>query len=491
MTLPQQRSWHAPAIAAGKLAVLAAIYVVLAKAGFALASIHPSASPVWAPSGLALAVVLLWGFGVWPAIFAGAFLANFELPGLAVAAVIAAGNTLEACITGWLVRKWSNGARTFNSPWGVARFAGLCLATGTIVGATIGVGTLLLGGAANPAAFTSIWTTWWLGDVGGQLLVAPAILLWLRPGPPPGISELKRSAPVYAAAILIGLIAFSPVVEQTGMRGPLAFLAIIPLLWAALLHGPRVTATAALILYGFAIWGAATGGGPFARPDLNKSFLLLLTFGISTVVPSLVLSADAASRRRTEEMLRTANQRIDLRVKRRTAALAEANRKLVEEIEGRARLEAQLLGAQRLASLGSWSWDVASGRVIWSDQLRAIYGITREAFGGTFDDFLARLHPEDRPRIEAAVNQAYSAGHGFRHEERIVRPDGEVRHLQSTGQVIRDGRGAAVQMIGICQDVTDYKQAQSALEIGARTACAVAEDGKHRTAHGRRCARLQ
>ena len=186
-----------------------------------------------------------------------------------------------------------------------------------------------LTGAANPAAFTSIWTTWWLGDVGGQLLVAPAILLWPRPRPPPGINELKRSAPVYAAAILIGLIAFSPVVEQTAMRGPLAFLAIIPLLWAALLHGPRATATAALILYGFAVWGAAAGGGPFARPDLNASFLLLMTFGISTAVPSLVLSADAASRGRREEMLCTANQRFDMLIKMRTAALAEANRKLL------------------------------------------------------------------------------------------------------------------------------------------------------------------
>jgi PAS domain S-box-containing protein len=252
--------------------------------------------------------------------------------------------------------------------------------------------------------------------------------------------------------------------EQTSLRGPLAFLAIIPLLWAALFHGPRVTASAALLLFGFAIWGAAAGGGPFARADLNESFLLLLSFGISTAVPSLVLSADAASRARTEEMLRRTNRRIDMRVERRTAALAEANRRLLEENESRARLEAQLLGAQRLANLGSWSWDVASARVIWSDQLLAIYGIEREAFGGTFDDFLARLHPEDRPRIEAAVNEAFSAGHRFQHEERIVRPDGEIRYLQSTGQVNRDGSGAVVQMIGICQDVTDHKLAQAALE---------------------------
>jgi integral membrane sensor domain MASE1 len=279
------------------LAVLAAVYVAFAKGGLALASIHPSASPVWVPSGLALAAVLLWGFGVWPAIFGGAFLANFEQAGAVAGAAIATGNTLEACITGWCVQRWANGARAFDSPWGVALFAGLCLATGTLASATIGVASLVLSGGANPAAFMSIWTTWWLGDVGGQLLVAPALVLWLRPRTPPGLQELQRSAPVYAAAVLIGLIAFSPIVEQTGMRGPLAFLAVVPLLWAALLHGPRVTASAALVLFAFAVWGAAAGSGPFARPDLNESFLLLISFGISTAVPSLVLSADAVRAR--------------------------------------------------------------------------------------------------------------------------------------------------------------------------------------------------
>ncbi len=458
------RIWREPAVHVGKLAVLAALYLVLAKGGLALASVHPSASPIWAPSGLALAAVLLWGFGVWPAIFTGAFLANLEQAGALASAMIAAGNTLEACITGWLVRRWASGTRAFDSPWGVAIFAALCVATGTLVSATVGVGSLAMSGRADPAAILGIWTTWWLGDVGGQLLVAPAIVLWLRLRQPPRREEFARAVPVYAAAVLVGLIAFSPAVAQTGLRGPLAFLAIVPLLWAALLHGPRVTASAALLLFGFAVWGAAEGGGPFARSEVNESFLLLLSFGISTVVPSLVLSADAASRARIERLLRLAVRRVDLRVKRRTAALGESNRKLMLEVEGRARLEAQLLGAQRLANLGSWSWDVASARVIWSDQLLSIYGIGREEFGGTFDDFLARLHPEDRPRIEAAVKEAFNCGNGFRHDERIVRPDGEIRFLQSTGQVIRGANGSAVQMIGICQDVTDHKRAQSALD---------------------------
>jgi two-component sensor histidine kinase len=89
--------------------------------------------------------------------------------------------------------------------------------------------------------------------------------------------------------------------QQTANRSPLAFLAILPLMWAALRRNQRDTATAALILACFAVWGTASDGGPFARSNLNDSFLLLLAFMISISVPSLALSADVATRKRRED----------------------------------------------------------------------------------------------------------------------------------------------------------------------------------------------
>src|SRR5262245_64561856 len=107
-----------------RLLALGATYFVLAKLALKLASVHPSASPVWPPSGLALAAFLLWGNRVWPAIGVGAFLANATTFGsLATSLAIAAGNTAEAMLTAWLLRLWSGGADTFRTPAGVARFA--------------------------------------------------------------------------------------------------------------------------------------------------------------------------------------------------------------------------------------------------------------------------------------------------------------------------------------------------------------------------------
>jgi len=460
-----------PAAYAAELLLIGAAYFALAKGGLLLASINPSATPIWPPTGLALACFLLRGYGVWPAIFVAALIANATTAGtLATAAAIGAGNTLEGLIGAWLVDRWSNGRDTFAAPMGVARFALLSLPA-TAVSASIGVTTLAMAGLAPWADFGSIWLTWWLGDLAGALVVTPVIVLWAQGGRPAAARPaFRETAIVLALACLVGLIAFSPLIEQTTPRAPLGFLAIVPLLWGALRGGPRDTAGAALLLSAFAVWGTLAGGGPFWRGDLNDSFLILLMFMIATAVPSLALSADAAVRKRTEERLRKAQRELDERVQIRTAALTSSNLALSGEVAHRKRVETELDDqrlyleeAQRLANLGSWVWHVDADTVTWSDQLAAIYAIEPAAFAGTFEAYLKLVHADDRERVRGEIMQAFQSGHGFRVEERIVRPNGEVRHLQSVGEVIKDGTGRVVRMLGVCQDVTERKQAEKVL----------------------------
>src|SRR5256886_6941226 len=88
------------------LAALTAAYVIAGKLGLQVAYVHPSATPVWPPSGLALAAVLLAGYDVWPAILAGAFLVNITTAGsVATSPAIAARNNLEAVLGAHLDRK--------------------------------------------------------------------------------------------------------------------------------------------------------------------------------------------------------------------------------------------------------------------------------------------------------------------------------------------------------------------------------------------------
>jgi integral membrane sensor domain MASE1 len=286
-----------------ELTSIAIIYIALAKLSLALASIHPSATPIWPPTGFALGLVLLLGFEISPGIFLGAFVANITTAGsIGTSLAIATGNTLESLVGAYLINRWSNGCSTFDTPAGVIRFALICFIPSTIISATLGVGSLSVAGYADWSDFRSIWTTWWMGDLAGALVITPAIVLW-GIDPPRWLErrELTQSCLVYAATIAVGLVAFSPLLEQSPSRSSLAFLAILPLMWAALRRNQQDTATIALLLSSFAVWGTVSNVGPFVRSSLNESFLLLLAFMISVSVPSLALSAEEAVRRRHQD----------------------------------------------------------------------------------------------------------------------------------------------------------------------------------------------
>ena len=312
---------------AGGLVAIGVIYFALAKGGLALASIHPSATPIWPPTGVALAAVLLWGYRTWPAIFAAAVIANATTAGsVATAIAIAIGNSLEAVVGAYLINRWSSGCNTFSTPNSVAKFALICFVIATPISASIGLTSLAAAGYIERTNFANAWVTWWLGDVTGALVIAPVIVLWASSHYHAfNRNEFLETVGVLATAAAVGLIAFSPLIEQTPSRDPLGFLAILPMLWAALRRGPRDTATVALVLAGITIWGTLTGGGPFTTADLNVSFLLVLMFLISITVPSLLLSADVEVRKKAEKSLRRAQIELERKVAERTRELELAN----------------------------------------------------------------------------------------------------------------------------------------------------------------------
>ncbi|MCK1737541.1 MASE1 domain-containing protein [Bradyrhizobium sp. 138] len=312
---------------AGGLVAIGVIYFVLAKAGLALASVHPSATPIWPPTGLALAAVLLWGYRTWPAIFIAAVIANATTAGsVATAIAIATGNTLEAVVGAYLINRWSRGRHTFSRPNSVAKFALICIVIATPISASIGLTSLAAAGYIDRTNFANAWVTWWLGDVTGALVIAPVIVLWASSQDHAfNRNDFLETVGVLATAAAVGLIAFSPLIEQTPSRDPLGFLVILPMLWAALRRGPRDTATVALVLAGITVWGTLTGGGPFTAADLNVSFLLVLMFLISITVPSLLLSADVEVRKKGEKRLRRAQVELERKVAERTQELELAN----------------------------------------------------------------------------------------------------------------------------------------------------------------------
>jgi PAS domain S-box-containing protein len=124
--------------------------------------------------------------------------------------------------------------------------------------------------------------------------------------------------------------------------------------------------------------------------------------------------------------------------------------------------------AERIVAFGVWNWDVASGRVRWSDELHRIYGLEPGQFGGTLDAFMERVHPDDREAVWAKVSRSLETHEPFVFEERITREDGAQRILLSQGRVVVGADGEAAGLVGVCHDITDRARVEEALGASER-----------------------
>jgi diguanylate cyclase (GGDEF)-like protein len=291
------------------LTVLAVVYFIAAKFGLQFAFIHSSATAVWAPTGIALAAVLVFGYDVWPGIFVGAFVINLLTAGnLATSLGIAAGNTLEAMVGAYLVNRFAGGARAMERARDILLFGFLAGIVSTTVSPTIGLTSLCLGGFASWWDFSAIWSTWWLGDCVGNLAVAPALLIWsANPRVRLTRGDAAKSVEAVALLVCLGLISlalFGGLLPPGITHYPLEFLCVPTLLWAAYRFSPRGVATATLVLAGIALWGTRYGYGPFTDRAPNTSLVLLQTFiGFSSLL-SLTFAGVVTERRGAEEQIR-------------------------------------------------------------------------------------------------------------------------------------------------------------------------------------------
>ena len=127
-----------------------------------------------------------------------------------------------------------------------------------------------------------------------------------------------------------------------------------------------------------------------------------------------------------------------------------------------------LAEAQKIAGLGSWEWDPDTGRVSWSDELYRIFGVTPQDVQPSFENYLERLHPEDRQQSGAMVARALIDNRPFSMLERVVRPGGELRYVRSQGEVVRNERGKPIKVLVACLDISEQRHSESALRQAAQ-----------------------
>jgi signal transduction histidine kinase/integral membrane sensor domain MASE1 len=397
------------------LAVVAGSYYACGKLGLSLAVADGLVSPVWAPTGIALASLLILGYRAWPAIALAAFLVNATSgAGLATAAVIAAGNTLEGLTGAYLLRRarFSPGLTRVRD---VLLFVILGVCVATTVSATIGVSAVSLSGMGDHS-FQAHWLIWWSGDASGALMVAPLFLVGATVG-----RELLRGRLLEASALLGVVVALGVLLTVAG--GPEHRYIVFPaLLWAAIRFRQLGAAAASLVLGALGTWAALTGTGLLAGSSATERLQSIHSLVAVVTVSLLIVGATLAERERAE-----------LGARRAADLLAEA---------------------QRLAHIGSWEWAIAENELRWSEGMYHVWGEDPVSFTPSRESFLARVHPSDRARVDVADRLALREGE-LGYEFRIVRPDGQERVIQARGQLVRDEDGRPRAMIGSAQDITE------------------------------------
>jgi len=284
------------------LAVSAA-YIVAGKLSLRLASVHPSISPVWPPTGIAIVTLLMLGRRFWPSIFAGAFIVNLTTAGsMASSLGIALGNALEAVVATFLVTRFANGRHAFEKSWDVLRFALYAGVMSTALAATIGVTSLALGGFAPWNQYGLNLRTWWLGDATGALIFAPFLLLWtLNPRLKWSKKQILEASVLFICTLLTAGIVFGPVFHAQIRNDPWTFLCTPFLVWAAFRFGPREASAVICLLCTMEVVGTVHGYGPFVRKSPNDSLLLLQSFIGLKALMILIFAAEVSERQRQEE----------------------------------------------------------------------------------------------------------------------------------------------------------------------------------------------
>lgn len=328
-----------------RLTGVALLYAAAAIAGLMYAVVGSTVTLLWAPSGIALAALLGFGYQLSWGVALGAFLANAwtGIP-LAVAAGIAMGNTLEALAGAVLLHRLAGFRNALDRRQDVLALIVLAAILSTTISAGVGVAALALGGLVPIGEYASVWLKWWLGDMMGVLVVAPPLLVWLSHGRPALSPRKALEALGLGAALMFVSYQIFGAPEFAGHGHYPASLAVFPfVIWAALRFGQWGASLVTLLVSLLAVLGTSQGTGPFVVGLPVDSLMRWCTFANVVAVTGLLLAASVAEQHRAQADLKRSHDELERRVGERTRDLAGSNADLQREMAERRRLETELI----------------------------------------------------------------------------------------------------------------------------------------------------
>jgi len=303
---------------------LAAAYTLAGKFGLGLTLAHGLATPVWAPTGIALAALLIFGRGLWPGIMLGAFVVNATSSApLAFSAAAAAGNTGTVLLALWLIER-TGGLGAMERFVQMARLVAAALVS-PVVSASVGTAALLATRAIPRSDADTTWWVWWLGDSLGYLIVTPFLIAWARVRRPAVTGRAHEGVLLGVGLVISNLAGFSAWNQTLGGH-PLAYLAIPFVIWSALRFGLPGATLGTLVTSGFALWGAAHHTGPLGAAPMAEVLVWWQVYSAVIAITSLAVAGVATERLRAFQALRWSEA--EMRAAHDAAVRAEAEVRL-------------------------------------------------------------------------------------------------------------------------------------------------------------------
>src|SRR5947208_1206949 len=448
MTTSLRTPWTALRWLARALA-LAAVYFVVAKIGLRYATIGPSISPVWPPTGLAVAALVLLGPRYWPAILLGAFLANAttSIPLLA-AAGIACGNAAEATVAAYLLRHRAGQHLTLDDLVAVRTLVAVAAPVGALASAAIGVTSLWLAHVVPGVGVWSALSLWWAGDYLGALVLAPVLLTWAGPaGGRIGRRTAVELSLLVGGAVLATMAIFGGLLPASLLLPTQYPYLLFPfVIGAALRFGPRGASLLTMTVATLAVGYTARGGGPFVMQTVPSTDTALLLYIGILAITGLSLGPATTRHERAERALREANEHL--------AAVIQSS------------------------PLAIYTLDPTSTVLTWNRAAEALYGWrAEEVIGRPLPTVSQAL--EDHARLRDRVLR----GEALRGVEVTRRKkDGTLGNISLSVAPLHDAAGRVRGMLSLAADITEmrqlevqYRQAQKMEAVG-RLAGGIAHD---------------
>lgn len=458
---------------AQSLLVVASVFLA-GQLGLRITDLHPPVSPVWPPTGVAFAALILLGYRIWPEILIAAFLICESASTPVKASIaISIGETVSVLTAAYLVNRFARGIKAFETAQGVFKFVLFACVVSPVIAATICIGYLYPAGFSQGPDKLFMWLTWWIGDGIGALLFAPFLILIF------GSSHhrLSNREALELFAMLVGLIAvcltvfgpFSAFVHQKQLLQE--WLCVPFLVWAGFRFCQLEAAGTILLMFGLAIWGTFHGYGPFVSPDSNFSLMILAAFVAVTGTATLAIAATLSERRHVEEGLlglqSILHETVEVKARDLTATIETLQAEVVERMVAEKALRESNDRFEQLAATISdvfWLMDITNMRMLYiSPAYESVWGRPCSSLYSDPHSWVDAVHPDDHERALTFFDQETRESR-YDAEYRIIRPDGEVRHIWDRGYIIRDENGRVARIAGLASDITEKKRLQEELQ---------------------------